>query len=87
MAAYVWRARTMSGEVQSGEIEADNEGSVVAQLRRNRLVPLSVKPKPREISFSFGERVGIKDLVIFTRQFATMINAGLPLVQSLDFLG
>lgn len=87
MAAYVWRARTMSGEVQSGEIEADNEGSVVAQLRRNRLVPLSVKPKPRDISFSFGERVGIKDLVIFTRQFATMINAGLPLVQSLDILG
>ncbi|MBA2565321.1 MAG: type II secretion system F family protein [Gemmatimonadetes bacterium] len=87
MTEYVWRARTVSGDVQTGELEAESEGAVIGQLRRSRLVPLSVKPKPRDISFSFGERVGIKDLVIFTRQFATMINAGLPLVQSLDILG
>ena len=47
---------------------------------------ISVKPKPKEIKLSFGGRVKTKDLVLFTRQFATMINAGLPLVQSLDIL-
>jgi type IV pilus assembly protein PilC len=87
MAEYLWRARTITGELQTGELEADSEGAVIGQLRRNRLIVLSVKPKPKDIKFSFGERVGIKDLVIFTRQFATMINAGLPLVQSLDILG
>ncbi len=87
MAQYQWRARTVQGELQSGELEAESEGAVVGQLRKSRLIVLSVKPKPKDISFSFGERVGIKDLVIFTRQFATMINAGLPLVQSLDILG
>ena len=86
MPAYLWRARTVQGEVQTGEVEADNEGAVVGQLRRNRLIVLSVKPKPKDIKFSLGERVTIKDIVIFTRQFATMINAGLPLVQSLDIL-
>jgi type IV pilus assembly protein PilC len=86
MTAYVWRARSVTGEIQTGEMAADSEGAVVGRLRRNRLIVLSVKPKPKEISFSFGERVGIKDMVIFTRQFATMINAGLPLVQSLDIL-
>jgi type IV pilus assembly protein PilC len=87
MTDYVWRARTLQGEVQTGELEAENEGAVVGQLRRRRLIVLSVRPKPKDIKISFGERVGIKDLVIFTRQFATMINAGLPLVQSLDILG
>lgn len=86
MTEYVWRARSVAGEIQTGEMQAENEGAVVGQLRRNRLIVLSVKPKPKELSFSFGERVGIKDIVIFTRQFATMINAGLPLVQSLDIL-
>ncbi len=87
MAEYMWRARTIQGDVQTGELEAESEGAVVGQLRKRRLVVLSVRPKPKDIKFSFGERVGIKDLVIFTRQFATMINAGLPLVQSLDILG
>jgi type IV pilus assembly protein PilC len=87
VSVYVWKARTLAGEVQSGELDADNETAVVGHLRKNRLVVLSVKPKPKDLNISFGERIGIKDLVIFTRQFATMINAGLPLVQSLDILG
>ncbi len=87
MSEYVWRARTLQGDIQTGELDAESEGAVVGQLRKRRLVVLSVRPKPKDIKFSMGERVGIKDLVIFTRQFATMINAGLPLVQSLDILG
>jgi type IV pilus assembly protein PilC len=86
MPVYTYRARTVGGESQSGEITASTEADVVGQLRRRRLVVVSVKEKPKEIKFSIGGRVKTKDLVLFTRQFATMINAGLPLVQSLDIL-
>ena len=86
MPVWVYKARTVGGESQSGEISANSEADVVGQLRRRRLVVISVKPKPKEIKLSFGGRVKTKDLVLFTRQFATMINAGLPLVQSLDIL-
>jgi type IV pilus assembly protein PilC len=86
MSEYVWRARTVQGEIQTGELEAESEGAVVGQLRKRRLIVLSVRPKPKDIKLSLGERVGIKDIVIFTRQFATMINAGLPLVQALTIL-
>ncbi|HET6637457.1 MAG TPA: type II secretion system F family protein [Gemmatimonadota bacterium] len=86
MPVFTYRARTVGGENQSGEITATTEADVVGQLRRRRLVVVSVKEKPKDIKFSFGGRVKTKDLVLFTRQFATMINAGLPLVQSLDIL-
>ncbi|MBW3661080.1 MAG: type II secretion system F family protein [Gemmatimonadetes bacterium] len=86
MPTYVYKARTVGGETQSGELTASSESDVVGLLRRRRLVVTSVKEKPKEISFSLGGRVKTKDLVLFTRQFATMINAGLPLVQSLDIL-
>ncbi|HET6362439.1 MAG TPA: type II secretion system F family protein [Gemmatimonadota bacterium] len=86
MPIYTYKARTVGGESQSGEITASTEADVVGQLRRRRLVVVSVKEKPKDIKFSIGGRVKTKDLVLFTRQFATMINAGLPLVQSLDIL-
>ncbi|HJU86293.1 MAG TPA: type II secretion system F family protein [Gemmatimonadota bacterium] len=86
MPVYTYKARTVGGESQSGEITASTEADVVGQLRRRRLVVVSVKEKPKDIKFSIGGRVKTKDLVLFTRQFATMINAGLPLVQSLDIL-
>ena len=86
MPLYVYKARTVAGESQSGEINASTEADVVGQLRRRRLVVVSVKEKPKDIKLSFGRKVKTKDLVLFTRQFATMINAGLPLVQSLDIL-
>jgi type IV pilus assembly protein PilC len=86
MPVYVYKARTVGGESQSGEMNAATEADVVGQLRRRRLVVVSVKEKPKEISLSIGRRIKTKDLVLFTRQFATMINAGLPLVQSLDIL-
>jgi type IV pilus assembly protein PilC len=86
MPIYVYKARTVGGDSQSGEMNAATEADVVGQLRRRRLVVVSVKEKPKELKLSFGGRVKTKDLVLFTRQFATMINAGLPLVQSLDIL-
>jgi type IV pilus assembly protein PilC len=86
MPIYTYRARTVGGENQTGEMTASNEADVVGQLRRRRLVVVSVKEKPKELKLSIGGRIKTKDLVLFTRQFATMINAGLPLVQSLDIL-
>ena len=86
MPVWVYKARTVGGESQTGEVSAANEADVVGQLRRRRLVVVSVREKPKEIKLSFGRKVKTKDLVLFTRQFATMINAGLPLVQSLDIL-
>jgi type IV pilus assembly protein PilC len=86
MPVWVYKARTVGGESQSGEINAPNQAEVVGQLRRRRLVVVSVREKPKEVNLSFGRKVKTKDLVLFTRQFATMINAGLPLVQSLDIL-
>ncbi len=90
MPVYVWKGRTRQGADKRGEIEAASEQAVMAQLRAQSIRPISVKAKPKDVSeylpFLQG---GIKtrELVIFTRQFATMIDAGLPLVQCLDILG
>jgi type IV pilus assembly protein PilC len=85
---YQWRGRTVGGETVSGEIAAETRNDVLAQLRKKRIIVSSVRPKPKELSLKLPgtSRVSTKDLAIFTRQFATMINAGLPLVQCLDIL-
>ena len=88
MVTFAWRGRTSAGENVSGELTVNNRAELLAQLRKKRIVVTSVKQKAKEISFKlpFGGGIGTKDLAIFTRQFATMINAGLPLVQCLDIL-
>jgi type IV pilus assembly protein PilC len=86
MPTYLYKARALNGESTQGELNAPTEADVVGHLRKRRMVVVSVREKPKEVSISFGKRVKTKDLVHFTRQFATMINAGLPLVQSLDIL-
>jgi type IV pilus assembly protein PilC len=86
MTTFTYTARTPSGDIQSGEIDVHNREEVVGYLRRNRLVPVKVEEKKAEASFSLGTGIATRDIVIFTRQFATMINSGLPLVQSLDIL-
>jgi type IV pilus assembly protein PilC len=85
---YQWRGRNVGGDTVSGELTVKNRGELLAQLRRKKIIVTSVRQKPKEINLKlpFGGRVSTKDLAIFTRQFATMINAGLPLVQCLDIL-
>jgi type IV pilus assembly protein PilC len=86
---YLWKGRTVAGEVQTGELTLDNQDEVLAALRKKRIIITSVREKPRDIKFTLpkiGSGVSTRDLAIFTRQFATMINAGLPLVQCLDIL-
>jgi type IV pilus assembly protein PilC len=86
---YVWKGRTVGGEIQSGELTLDSQDEVLGALRKRRIIITSVREKPKEIKLSLpkiGTGVSTRDLAIFTRQFATMINAGLPLVQCLDIL-
>jgi type IV pilus assembly protein PilC len=89
MATFVWNGRTAGGAVQSGELTFDTQEEVLSYLRKRKITITSIKEKPKEIKLNFGVRkkVSTKDLAVFTRQFATMINAGLPLVQCLDILG
>src|SRR5688500_9760348 len=87
MNEWVWEARTRTGEVRKGVMEADSESSVQNRLKAQQLTPTRVKKKGREFSLpSFGSPVTEKELVVFIRQFATMIDAGLPLVQCLEIL-
>jgi type IV pilus assembly protein PilC len=86
MAEFVWEARGKTGELRKGVMEAETENTVQARLRQQQLNPTKVKKKSRALQFSFGGSVSSKDLVTFTRLFATMIDAGLPIVQCLDIL-
>jgi type IV pilus assembly protein PilC len=86
MAEFTWEARARSGEVRKGVMEADNEDAVNSRLRQQQLNPVKVKKKSALLNMQFGSGVAVKDLVTFTRLFATMIDAGLPLIQCLDIL-
>ncbi|MBI5905251.1 MAG: type II secretion system F family protein [Deltaproteobacteria bacterium] len=91
MARFTWEGRNRGGGTVTGEIEAPNEAFVLAQLRRDQIAPIKIRKKGEGLAISLpwkGEKkISQKELAIFTRQFATMIDAGLPLVQCLDILG
>src|SRR5438874_10935306 len=84
---WTWEGKTRTGEVKKGQMEAADEGAVQQRLRAMALQNVKIR---RKISLSFKlpgiGGISQKDIVIFTRQFATMIDAGLPLVQCLDIL-
>jgi type IV pilus assembly protein PilC len=89
MPVYVWVAETKRGRKLKGEIDAANENIALSQLKKRNFTIKKLKPKPKDIfeSISFLQpRVTNKDIVVFTRQFSTMIDAGLPLVQGLTIL-
>ncbi|MFH0871774.1 MAG: type II secretion system F family protein [bacterium] len=89
MPVFAYTGRTRQGQTVSGEMEASNPEAVVSTLRRQQIITTSVKAKARDIQISipgFGGKVSEKEVAIFTRQFSTMIDAGLPLVQSLEIL-
>ena len=89
MATFVWQGRTRTGDDVSGEIEAQSREEAMTKLRSQNIQATDVKKKASKVKlpFSFGGGISSKELVIFTRQFATMIDAGLPLVQCLEILG
>jgi len=89
MPVYKWVAETRKGKILKGELEVADERIARLQLKRRNLTVRKIKPKPKDLfeNVSFMQpKVTKKDLVIFTRQFSTMIDAGLPLVQGLTIL-
>ena len=86
MAKFQWEATTRLGEKKRGVIEADSADVVENRLRSDGLNVTRVRKEARQINIVIGSGVAPKDLQIFTRQLATMIDAGLPLVQCLEIL-
>ncbi len=91
MPTFVYTGRTASGEVRKGNIDAMNVAQATATLRRQQIIPSTITEKKGIGSIQIripgmGPGITTKELVVFTRQFATMIDAGLPLVQCLDIL-
>ncbi|UCF00624.1 MAG: type II secretion system F family protein [Deltaproteobacteria bacterium] len=89
MPEYIWRGVNRKGKKKKGEMEADSENFVRLTLRRQGIEPTKIKPKPKDLfeNVKFLQpKVTEKDIVVMTRQFATMIDAGLPLVQCLEIL-
>src|SRR5918996_149196 len=84
MAVFNYTARTMSGELKTSTLEAPTRDAAITQLRRQRLAIVKIAEDP--VQKAKKGKVKMRDIVIFTRQFATMISAGLPLVQALDIL-
>ncbi len=82
---FNWKGKSAKGAVIKGELTATSKNEVEAYLRKQRIVPTKISKKSKPL-FSTGAKVVDKDIVIFTRQFATMIGAGLPLIQALDIL-
>jgi len=88
MPKFAWEARTKTGASQKGVMDAANEAAVESQLKKFGFTGISIKEQKAGGLFGKGGggKVDTKDLVVFTRQFATMIDSGLPLVQCLDIL-
>ena len=90
MAEFNWVGKTRDGLVKKGVIAASDSEAAMAALRAQAIMPTSVKAKPKDLAEmipALQPKITTKDIVIFTRQFATMIDAGLPLVQCLEILG
>ncbi len=86
---FVWKGRSPNGELLSGEYQAENKDDLVSHLRKRKIIITSMREKAKgnlNIKLPGQDRVSVKDIGVFTRQFATMINAGLPMVQCLDIL-
>ena len=88
MPVFKWEGKTLKGTIKKGEMEAPNEGAIRMHLRQQNIIPTKIAAKGKEIKISlpFGKKVKQRSIAIFTRQLATMIDAGLPLVQSLEIL-
>lgn len=83
---FKWSGKNSRGTIESGEVVAASREEVIAILRRRNITPTVISEKTAKKKFGFGGKVKDKDIVVFTRQFATMIDAGLPLVQALEIL-
>jgi type IV pilus assembly protein PilC len=89
MPVYLWSGKNRKGEIQKGEMESASEEGVRTQLTRMRITPTRIKKKPKDLLEGVSllqPRVKQTDVILFCRQFSTMIDAGLPIIQCLDIL-
>jgi type IV pilus assembly protein PilC len=88
MPIYKWEGKTAKGAIKKGEMEAPSEAAIRIHLRQQNMIPTKITTKGKEIKISlpFKQKVKQRSIAVFTRQLATMIDAGLPLVQSLEIL-
>jgi type IV pilus assembly protein PilC len=89
MPVYLWEGKNRNNQIQKGELEALSEDAVRAHLNRIRIIPSKVKKKPKDLfeNVAFLQpKIKQKDIIVFCRQFSTMIDAGLPIIQCLDIL-
>jgi type IV pilus assembly protein PilC len=94
MPTFLWEGKTAQGRILKGEVEAPNLEAVLAVLRDRRIRPIPARIREKGTGFDreikipgLGEKVKARDVAVMTRQFATMIDAGLPIVQCLNILG
>src|SRR5919204_5629454 len=86
---YTYRARDASGKLRTGELVGDSSQLVIGRLREMGYVPIQVDEKKQGMNREFSFRPGhvkLKELAIFSRQFATMVNSGLPILRALTIL-
>jgi type IV pilus assembly protein PilC len=89
MPVYLWVGKNRNGDVQKGELDLASEDAVRSHLTKIRITPTKIKKKPKDLfeNFTFLQPpVKEHDIIIFSRQFSTMIDAGLPIIQCLEIL-
>ena len=89
MPVFLWAGKNKKGDIQKGEMEASTQAAVLANLKRMKIEPTKIKKKPKDLfeNVAFLQpKVKTRDIILFARQFSTMIDAGLPIIQCLDIL-
>jgi len=89
MPVYQWTGKNKKGKIQKGEMDVSNEEAVKARLNNQKITPIKIKVKPKDLfeNIAFLQpKVKEGDIILFCRQFSTMIDAGLPIIQCLDIL-
>ncbi|MEE9397703.1 MAG: type II secretion system F family protein [Methylococcales bacterium] len=84
---FVWEGTDRKGSKNKGELTGKSEIAVKAELRRQGIKPIKVKKKPKPLFGKMGKKITPKDIAIFSRQLATMLTAGVPLVQAFEIVG
>ena len=84
---FLWEGKDKRGRTMKGERSAKSQTLIRAELRMQGITPSRVRKKPKPLFGSAGKRITAKDIAVFTRQLATMLNAGIPLVQSFGIIG